>query len=171
MVRRLASPAVLLVASLHLAAISGCHDARTAAALSPGADPGATTVGLVIAAPAVDDDTALVSLQLTPGRDGGALGSLTVAVQFDPAALAFAGDASAGDGVMRALHAADNTVRIAVAAPGGLDTGHVAQFRFMVRRAAGLRTLGLRVDEVHRLDGTDATRSTRAVPASGAGVR
>jgi hypothetical protein len=79
---------------------------------------------------------------------GAGVGSFTVRVRFDPAALAFVEDVP-GTGMMRAINAKRGEVVIAGASGAPVADPRLFAIRFRVLRTGGVASLSLQVDEMN----------------------
>lgn len=90
--------------------------------------------------------------------------SITARIAYDSTLLEFVGEAPIADDGTRVINPASGLVRFAAIAPHGFVDGRAYGMRFRIRRAGGLRSMQLVVDEMHTVARGDATapRPSRA---------
>lgn len=101
---------------------------------------------------AVGDDVAVtVRLVDTAGA------SITARIAYDSTRLEYVGESPLADEGTRVINPAPGLVRFAAIAPRGFVDGSAYVMRFRIRRAGGLQSLQLVVDELHTVARADAT--------------
>lgn len=90
--------------------------------------------------------------------EGGAIGSFTSRLLFDTLQLRAADPDDIGDGALRAANPMPGEFRVAGAAAQGLPGGLLFRVRLTVIDPAGLRRIGLVLDELHSSRMADLTQ-------------
>ena len=98
-----------------------------------------------------DDVSVTVQLLDTAGA------SITARIAYDSTRLEYVGESPIGDEGTRAINPASGLVRFAAIAPRGFVDGRAYVMRFRIRRAGGLQSMQLVVEELHTLARVDAT--------------
>ena len=90
--------------------------------------------------------------------------SITARIAYDTTRLEYVGESPLADEGTRVINPAFGLVRFAAIAPRGFVDGRAYVMRFRVRRAGGLQSMQLVVDELHTVSRADATtpRPSRA---------
>ncbi len=153
---------VHVVSAVLACALLACRD-------TPGIDGTAPTPSvqrtakLTVEAASAGDSVITVTLRVSrlPAQR---VGSATAAVVYDSTRLRFLNDASPADGGVRAAHARDGRLMIAVAHALGFDDETMARVRFVARDTAAHHTLQLQMRELHLLDATDARLTLTTLP-------
>ncbi len=83
--------------------------------------------------------------------------SITARIAYDSTLLEFVGESPLADDGTRVINPASGLVRFAAIAPSGFVDGRAYVMRFRIRRAGGLRSMQLLVDELHTVARADAT--------------
>ena len=115
------------------------------------------------------DDTVRVSL-MAFGFGAKPVGSYTVRLQYDTAALRFAGESATKSAATRASNAQSGVLRAAGIAPQGFADGQLALFAFVpLGSKTSLPAITLDVQELHRADRTDAVTGLAIIRNAAAG--
>jgi len=135
-------------------ALAACRDTESAASIAP--TPRLSRSAQLEVSPALAGDSVItVSLRvLNPGAV--AIASITASIDFDTTRVRYLSEVSLGDGALRAAHAERGRVVIAAAHATGFAEPILAQLRFVARDSAAIRSLQLRISELHSADAHDA---------------
>lgn len=90
--------------------------------------------------------------------------SITARIAYDSTQLEYVGETPLADEGTRVINPVSGLVRFAAIAPRGFMDGRAYVMRFRIRRAGGLQSMQLVVDELHTVARADATtpRPSRA---------
>ncbi len=104
-------------------------------------------------------DTLVVLARLTAGPGVRAAASFTARLSYDPARLAYVGEAARADGATRVINAEiPGDLRVAGIASEGFAGGDLVALRFVSKGGGGAGALVLAIDQLHATDGEDLAR-------------
>jgi uncharacterized membrane protein len=95
---------------------------------------------------------------------GTPIASATARLLYDTTGVELVREEPIDDGATRVMNAQPGVVRFAGVAANGFVDGRVYSWRFVVRRAAAMRTLRLVIDETHTVSRADAAASLSRKP-------
>lgn len=144
---RVAAVSVVLV-------LAACRDTEGAASIAPTANA-ARIAQLEVASALPGDSVITVSLVVAnPGAV--AIASITASIDFDTTRVRYLSEVALSDGGLHAANAKRGRVVIAAAHPTGFGEPTLARLRFVARDSVAIRSLQLRVSELHLTDAHDA---------------